>query len=96
MNPSFASKKLEKRCTQAKEMARAFNSNIANSLRMRMAEIKSADTVGQLRDGPGKWHWYGSDSIAASLTGNWRIVAYVGSRDDDATGLEVVSVKDYH
>lgn len=94
---SYESSKLEKQCTQAKEMSKAFGQTICKSLRRRMAELKSASRVQDLLDGTGKWHWLtGDDVLSASLSANWRIIVRPSEKDNDCTVVCVESVKDYH
>lgn len=94
---SYASSKLEKQCTQAKEMNKAFDQTICKSLRRRMGELKSATKVQDLLDGPGKWHWLTSDEVvAANLSANWRIIVRPSEKDNDCTVVRVESIKDYH
>lgn len=97
MKVSFASSKLEKRCTEAKEMAKAFDQKVCKSLQRRMAELKSANRVQDVLDGTGKWHWLkGDEVIAASLSANWRIIVRPSEKDNDCAIVEVESIEDYH
>jgi proteic killer suppression protein len=95
----YATGKLEKRCTQAKEMAKAFDKVIAKSLTKRMVELQSADAVGDVLAGTGNWHRLTgnlSGLLSARLSGNWRILVRPADDSDDCTTVTIEDVRDYH
>lgn len=99
MDVTYADSKLEKRCTDAKAMAKAFSHVICKSLSKRIIELKSADTVADVLAGTGNWHWLTGDMagyLAARLSGNWRILVLPDEVDDSCSTVSVEEVKDYH
>ncbi|WP_122819910.1 type II toxin-antitoxin system RelE/ParE family toxin [Varibaculum vaginae] len=96
----FSSTKLQKSCSTQANRKRAYGSQIANTLRLRLAELQYAENMNDLLQGTGKWerltgnfagHW------SARLSGNWRLIV----RPENTTRqievvVEVVDIQDYH
>jgi proteic killer suppression protein len=99
MDVDYASAKLKKRCTQGKEMSKAYDRGICKSLSKRIVELKSAPTVGDVLAGTGNWHWMTGDLaglLSARLSGNWRILVRPAETTNECSVVEVEDVADYH
>jgi len=102
---SYGDKKLEKSCTNDRQMGKEYTQAVAKALKLRIKSLEAAENMLELLDDLGKWHPLEGDlkgCWGASLTGNWRIRV----RGVDAEELayqwekvEVVTVEkvyDYH
>jgi Txe/YoeB family toxin of Txe-Axe toxin-antitoxin module len=63
MDVSYSSGKLRKQCEQESVMRRTFDEQTAKKLKMRLNELQSARTLGDVFEGPGRWEL---------LSGNWK------------------------
>lgn len=102
MEVRYEDKKLEKLCTDEREMRRK-RSDIADKLRLRIKALETAEAVGELpvHDPLGKWHQLGAnlDGLwAGKLSANYRLLI----RPDDsveprcAVTVTVIDIDDYH
>lgn len=105
-NITYANKEIKKLCTDEKYQSKKLSKNIVNKLRKRYQELRIAETVMDLKDGPGKWHALHENlagHFAATLSGNERIIV----RGTDEAGnnkqwhecraVKVVAIgRDYH
>jgi proteic killer suppression protein len=98
----YEDKKLEKLCTDEREM-RKKRGDIADKLRLRIKALETAQTVGELstHDPLGKWHQLGAnlDGLwSGKLSANYRLLV----RPDDyaeplsAVTVTVMDIDDYH
>jgi proteic killer suppression protein len=110
MKVTYSNRRLEKQCTQEKEKRKAFNRAVAGSLGRRVNELMSAENIGDVLDGPGRWEVLTGDrdgQISGRLSPNDRLIVEVACRDalegEDqmaliraATDVEVIEIVDYH
>ena len=102
MEVRYADKKLEKLCTDEREMQKK-RADIADKLRRRIKALETANTVGELssHDPLGYWHQLSAnlDSLwAGKLSANWRLLIQPeGSAEPwDAVAVTVIDIDDYH
>lgn len=105
MEVAYANKKLEKNCTDDRQMKKTYPTSVAKSLQKRLVELDIAENVLGLQDGIGKWHPLEGNykgCWGASLTDSMRIVVSgVGSESIDnqwelVTIVCVEEVTNYH
>ncbi|MCK3769402.1 hypothetical protein MZK47_06955 [Microbacterium aerolatum] len=102
MEVRYENRKLEKLCTEEKEMRRK-REDIASKLRLRIAALNTATSVADLitLDPQGKWHALHEDRAgtwAGSLGRSWRIVirAIGEGLEVDAVEVAVIEIVEYH
>ena len=102
MEVLFDDKKLEKLCTDEREM-RKKRGDIAGKLRLRVNALRTAETVGELRtiDPLGKWHQLHEDhgdEWAGELSRNYRLLVRPEGESEpwDAVTVTVTEINDYH
>jgi proteic killer suppression protein len=98
----YEDKKLEKLCTDEREM-RKKRGDIADKLRRRIKALETAESVGELstHDPLGKWHQLGADLDglwAGELSRNYRLLIRPESETEpwDAVTVTVTEIDDYH
>lgn len=97
MELRFATRDLERVCTDVRRMQKAFGTNVANRLKLRLAELTYVEEMADLREGPGRWEELKADRAgqwSARLTGNWRLI--VEPEEGDEVTVLVVEIIDYH
>lgn len=94
----FASRDIERICTDSRYMTRKLGADVAKRLRLRVAELQYVTKLGDLLEGPGRWEPLVGNrghQWPARLSANWRlIVEPPGPGQGDA--ILVVEVVDYH
>ncbi|MEU4709876.1 type II toxin-antitoxin system RelE/ParE family toxin [Nocardia salmonicida] len=102
MDVFYEDRKLEKLCTNEREM-RKQRADIAPKLRLRINALATAETVGDLpTDDPlGDWHQLGAnlDGLwAGKLSANYRLlIRPEGSEEPwSAVTVTVIDIDDYH
>ncbi|MFC2640221.1 MAG: type II toxin-antitoxin system RelE/ParE family toxin [Propionibacterium acidifaciens] len=101
MKVRYGDRRLEKLCTDEREMRRK-RSDIAGRLRLRIKALETAENVAELptHDPLGKWHPLRADLEglwAGRLSVNHRLLVRPESRDpQDAVVVTVVDIADYH
>lgn len=110
MELSFKNNKLEKQLTQPKLMAKAFG-QLARKIDQRMADLKAADTLEDLRKIPGaRCHELTGNrkgELAVDVSGNYRLIFEPGhnplpKKEDgglswmEITAIRILEVDDYH
>lgn len=102
MEVRYENRKLEKLCTEEKEMRRK-REDIAPKLRLRIAALNTATSVADLvtLDQQGNWHALHQDRAgtwAGSLSRNWRLVIRpIGEGlEVDAVEVAVIEIVEYH
>lgn len=102
MEVKYADKKLEKLCTDEREMRRR-RADIAEKLQLRVNALRNAKNVGHLKelDPLGYWHDLDSDLNglwAGSVSRNKRILIQPegDGLDVDAVTVTVIDIDDYH
>jgi proteic killer suppression protein len=97
----YKDNKLEKLCTNEREMQRK-RPDIQKKLRLRVNALRTAATVGDLpRDDPGgAWHELKGDLDgiwAGELSGNWRLLVEPDPlKSLSAVVVTVIDIDDYH
>lgn len=98
----YEDKKLEKLCTDEREM-RKKRADIADRLRLRLKALETAKSVGELSmDDPlGKWHQLGGNLEglwAGKLSANYRLLVRPDGPEDPlfAVTVTVIDINDYH
>lgn len=97
MELRYATRDLERICTDARRMQRALGAQVAKALRLRITELMRVEEISDLLQGTGRWEQLTADRAgqwSARLTGNWRLIVEP-QRDDQVTVL-VVEIVDYH
>ena len=103
MEVRYDDKKLEKLCTDEREM-RKTRSDIAGKLRLRVKALGTAASVGELstHDPLGYWHQLGADLgglWAGKLSENYRLLVRPEDADAEpwtAVTVTVTKIDDYH
>lgn len=98
----YEDKKLEKLCTDEREMRRK-RADIASKLRLRIKALETANSVGELpiHDPLGYWHSLGAnlDGLwAGKLSANYRLLVQPCDPSDplNAVTVTVIDIDDYH
>jgi proteic killer suppression protein len=97
MDLRFATRDLERICTDDRRMQRALGAQVAKALRLRMAELLRVEEMDDLLLGTGRWEQLKADRVgqwSARLTGNWRLI--VQPEGDQRITVVVVEIVDYH
>lgn len=100
MDVRYKDNKLEKLCTNQREMQRK-RPDIQKKLRLRINALQSAETLGDLpEDDPGgAWHDLKGKRAgiwAGELSGNWRLLVEPMPNALTAVDVTVVDIEDYH
>ena len=101
MEVRFKDNKLEKLCTNEREMQRK-RPDLQKKLRLRVNALRTAATVGDLpRDDPsGAWHELKGDLggiWSGELSGNWRLLVEPDPlKSLSAVVVTVIDIDDYH
>lgn len=97
MHLEYATKKLERICTDARHMQRKLGAQVARSLKLRIAELRNGQDMTDLLVGLGRWEELSGDrqgQWSARLTGNWRLI--VEPHGSGSATVHVVDITDYH
>ncbi len=97
MEVRYATRDLERVCTDARRMQTALGANLAKKLKLRIAELTYVEGMADLLEGPGRWEELRADRAgqwSARLTGNWRLI--IQSEEGDEVTVLVVEIIDYH
>lgn len=97
MELRYASRELERICTDVRRMLAALGANVAKKLKLRIAELTYVEELADLLDGPGRWEELKAERAgqwSARLTGNWRLI--VQPEEGDQVIVRIVEVTDYH
>lgn len=100
MEVLYKSNKLEKQCSDEREMRRRWPT-LVKKLRLRIKALDAVLTVGDLpTDDPGgRWHELKGDRAgtwAGDVSGNWRVIIEPSPNKLHATTVTVLDVEDYH
>lgn len=101
MDISFSSGKLEKTLTSDRELKKNYSTQWVPKIKMRLKELEIADTLEELRDGPGHWHPLTGNLApmwAGEVSGNFRmlITPSTDSAAAEVTAVIVEKIGDYH
>jgi proteic killer suppression protein len=98
----YEDKKLQKLCTDEKEM-RKKRADLAGKLRLRIKALETAKTVGELptHDPLGKWHSLDANLNglwSGKLSGNYRLLIRPEGSEEPwgAVTVTVIDIDDYH
>lgn len=97
MQLDYATRELERICTDARYMQRKHNVQVTKALKLRIAELRSAIEMNDLLLGTGRWEALTGDRSgqwSARLTANWRLI--VRPEERDVVTVVVVEIVDYH
>lgn len=98
MELRYASRDLERICTDARRMQRDLGAQVAKALKLRITELVRVDAMSDLLLGTGRWEELRADRAgqwSARLTGNWRLIVEPDSEHDEVVVL-IVEIVDYH
>lgn len=97
MEVRYATRKIEKICTNDREMKRKLDANIAKKLRLRIVELHNLESFADLLCGTGRWEQLTGDRAgqwSARLTANWRLI--VTDEGGSPVVARVIEITDYH
>ena len=97
MQLRYATRDLERICTDARRMQRVLGAERAKKLRLRLNDLRAAERMSDLLLMTGKWEELRADRAgqwSARLTGNWRLI--VRPEEEDGTTVLIVEIVDYH
>jgi proteic killer suppression protein len=97
MQLDYATRDLERVCTDARRMQTTYGANVAKKLKLRLAELTYVDEMADLLAGPGRWEELTGDRAgqwSARLTANWRLIVQPEQRD--VITVIIVEIVDYH
>ena len=97
MEVRYATRKIEKICTNDREMKRKLDADIAKKLRLRIVELHNVESFADLLRGTGRWEQLTGDHAgqwSARLTANWRLI--VTDEGGSPVVARVIEITDYH
>lgn len=97
MHLEYATRDLERQCTDERYMKRTLDARVAKALKLRIAELRYVTEVADLLVGTGRWEHLSGDRSgqwSARLSANWRLI--VEPRADNVLTVLVVEIVDYH
>ncbi len=97
MELRYATRDIEKVCTDSRRMQKVLGVNVAKKLKLRIAELSYVADMADLLEGSGRWEELKADRVgqwSARLTGNWRLI--VQPEPGDLVTVLVVQIIDYH
>ncbi|MFL0575889.1 type II toxin-antitoxin system RelE/ParE family toxin [Brevibacterium luteolum] len=97
MDVAYATTELERQCTDERYMKKRLGADVAKTLKRRIAELRYATELEDLRYGTGRWEELRGDRAgtwSARLTANWRLII----RPEQRASITVVIIEivDYH
>lgn len=100
MRVEYKDNKLEKLCTDEREMQKK-RPDIKKKLRLRVKALENSDTLGDLPvdDPGGAWHDLKGKRAgiwAGELSGNWRLLVVPSPNELSASDVTVIDIEDYH
>ena len=97
MQLDYATRDLERSCTDARRVQATYGANVAKKLKLRLAELTYVDEMADVLAGPGRWEELTGDRAgqwSARLTANWRLIVEPEQRD--VITVIIVEIVDYH
>jgi proteic killer suppression protein len=97
MELRYATRDLERICTDSRRMQAALGANVAKTLKLRIAELTYVEEMTDLLAGPGRWEELKADRVgqwSARLTGNLRLI--VKPEEAATVTVCIVEITDYH
>ncbi|WP_285113306.1 type II toxin-antitoxin system RelE/ParE family toxin [Leifsonia sp. fls2-241-R2A-40a] len=97
MELKYASRDLERICTDERRMYRVLSAPVAKALKLRIAEIRRVREYEDLLLGTGRWEQLRGDRAgqwSARLTANWRLI--IAETESDEVVALLIEIVDYH
>ncbi|MBS1674437.1 MAG: type II toxin-antitoxin system RelE/ParE family toxin [Actinobacteria bacterium] len=97
MELEYATRELEKTCTDERAMQKKLGAQVTKTLKLRIAELRRALQMDDLLLGTGRWEQMTGDRAgewSARLTANWRLI--VTPVDREIVTVLVLKIEDYH
>lgn len=98
MKLRYATRDLERLCTDARRMQKSLGAERAKKLQLRLDDLRAAEKMTDLLQMTGRWEELKADRAgqwSARLTGNWRLIVEPDDEGAEVTVL-VVEIVDYH
>ncbi len=110
MEVTFADSRLQKRCEARSALVRVYGPRCGGKVMTRLADLRAATTLEEMRDLPGDCHELKGDrrrQLAVKLEGAWRLVFAPthnpaptkpdGGLDwERVTAVRIIDIVDYH
>lgn len=99
MRVEFATKELERICTDERYMNRKLGAKVAKTLKVRIASLTRAQHTDDLLEDIGHWKPLTADRSgqwSARLTGNWRLIVQPDDAECTTVTVTVIAIEDYH
>lgn len=96
MEIGYATRDLERLCTDERRMQKHLGAQVAKTLKLRIAELRYVQEVKDLLLGTGKWEELKADRAgqwSARLTANWRLIVEPAN---DSITVTIIEIIDYH
>lgn len=96
MEIGYATRDLERLCTDERRMQKHLGAQVAKTLKLRIAELRYVQEMKDLLLGTGKWEELKADRAgqwSARLTANWRLIVEPAS---DSITVIIIEIIDYH
>ena len=96
MEIGYATRDLERLCTDERRMQKHLGVQVAKTLKLRIAELRYVQEMKDLLLGTGKWEELKADRAgqwSARLTANWRLIVEPAS---DSITVIIIEIIDYH
>lgn len=94
----FATRELQRTCTDRRYMHRQLGLPVAKKLQLRIAELMAVSHVRDLLEGTGRWEELKGDrrgTWSARLSANWRLIVRPLELGEQAAVM-VMDIEDYH
>lgn len=96
MEIGYATRDLERLCTNERRMQKHLGAQVAKTLKLRIAELRYVQEMKDLLLGTGKWEELKADRAgqwSARLTANWRLIVEPAN---DSITVTIIEIIDYH
>lgn len=96
MEIGYATRDLERLCTDERRMQKHLGAQVAKTLKLRIAELRYVQEMKDLLLGTGKWEELKADRAgqwSARLTANWRLIVEPAN---DSITVTIIEIIDYH
>lgn len=96
MEIGYATRDLERLCTDQRRMQKHLGAQVAKTLKLRIAELRYVQEMKDLLLGTGKWEELKADRAgqwSARLTANWRLIVEPAN---DSITVAIIEIIDYH
>lgn len=96
MEIGYATRDLERLCTDERRLQKHLGAQVAKTLKLRIAELRYVQEMKDLLLGTGKWEELKADRAgqwSARLTANWRLIVEPAN---DSITVTIIDIIDYH